>query len=515
MKALRKTLVVLLVLLMVFGTLAFSGCSLRINKTAEDPSTQTTTAPPTDKPGNQLAVVETEVPVPATTAPATDTPVATYPPESTDGEKIIITKHPSDELYCTDGQELVKFTSHARYYSEVSWEFRTSVDGTPFSIEDAERLYGVIAISNGEEVGIWNVTSALNGWQVRAKFVNYGTGEVAYSNWATIGVQGSAPVVVETPQPESIPAIVITKHPYDELSLTDGSETSFIARADNANQISWEFRIGDGGDVFSAEDAVAYYGLIIDGFNSEKIIIHNVSWNIDDWQIRAIFINYASGEVVRSNWAKINLVEAVVAAQPGADVPIPQTSLYVLSNGVLIWGNPNCTGAAISYREAGEIVTVDAENGYCYRLASGGYISKSDVTTDRSEIFTWFVNKYGTIEIVDRGNQHVYCYSGGNLLGDTDCVTGDAYSSPTPIGLYFMWYYRDHFNMQDNPLWYTTYASFFNNGIAIHGADNWRSEYGGTIYQGNGSHGCVNTPEWFAELVYTNSTIGTPVLVIP
>ena len=92
MKALRKTLVVLLVLLMVFGTLAFSGCSLRINKTNEDPGTQTTTAPPTDKPGNQLAVVETEVPVPATTAPATDTPVATYPPESTDGEKIIITK---------------------------------------------------------------------------------------------------------------------------------------------------------------------------------------------------------------------------------------------------------------------------------------------------------------------------------------------------------------------------------------------------------------------------------------
>ena len=94
-------------------------------------------------------------------------------------------------------------------------------------------------------------------------------------------------------------------------------------------------------------------------------------------------------------------------------------------------------------------------------------------------------------------------------------MTGDAYTSPTPIGLYSVWSKRADFNMLDDPTYYTTYATFFNNGIAIHDADHWRSEYGGTIYQGGGSHGCVNTPAWFAELVYFNSTNGTPVLVIP
>lgn len=122
-----------------------------------------------------------------------------------------------------------------------------------------------------------------------------------------------------------------------------------------------------------------------------------------------------------------------------------------------------------------------------------------------------YAAQYGTIMVVDITNQHAYCCVGGEVIADTDCVTGDLYNSPTPTGLYSVWYKRSDFYMMDT--YYSAYATFFNGGIAIHDADAWRSEYGGTIYQGSGSHGCVNTPRWFAELVYYNADYGTPVYV--
>lgn len=122
-----------------------------------------------------------------------------------------------------------------------------------------------------------------------------------------------------------------------------------------------------------------------------------------------------------------------------------------------------------------------------------------------------YAEAYGTIMVVDLTNQHAYCCVGGVVIADTDCVSGDLYTSPTPTGLYSVWYKRYDFYMMD--IYYSAYATFFNGGIAIHDADAWRSEYGGTIYQWSGSHGCINTPRWFAEIVYNNTEIGTPVYV--
>jgi lipoprotein-anchoring transpeptidase ErfK/SrfK len=122
-----------------------------------------------------------------------------------------------------------------------------------------------------------------------------------------------------------------------------------------------------------------------------------------------------------------------------------------------------------------------------------------------------YADEYGTIMIVDLENQHAYACVDGVVIADTDCVTGDQYTSPTPTGLYTVWCKRSDFYMMD--VYYSAYATFFNGGIAIHDADAWRSEYGGSIYMGSGSHGCVNTPRLFAEIVYNNSDYGTPVYV--
>lgn len=145
-------------------------------------------------------------------------------------------------------------------------------------------------------------------------------------------------------------------------------------------------------------------------------------------------------------------------------------------------------------------------------------IPEETVSYEESEATFWvpdtvaeYAAQYDTIMVVDITNQHAYCCVDGDVIADTDCVTGDLYNSPTPTGLYSVWYKRSDFYMMD--IYYSAYATFFNGGIAIHDADTWRSEYGGTIYQGSGSHGCVNTPRWFAELVYYNTDYGTPVYV--
>jgi lipoprotein-anchoring transpeptidase ErfK/SrfK len=49
-------------------------------------------------------------------------------------------------------------------------------------------------------------------------------------------------------------------------------------------------------------------------------------------------------------------------------------------------------------------------------------------------------------------------------------------------------------------------------GIGIHDAT-WRSSFGGSIYQGNGSHGCVNTPYSVMQSLYEMVEAGTPVVV--
>lgn len=117
----------------------------------------------------------------------------------------------------------------------------------------------------------------------------------------------------------------------------------------------------------------------------------------------------------------------------------------------------------------------------------------------------------GSIIVVDLDDQHVYFYLDGEMINDSDCVSGDLYDSPTPTGIYNVWYKESDYYMKGS--YYTSYATFFNGNIAIHDADAWRDEYGGSIYEGDGSHGCINVPGWFAEIVYKNSWIGLPVYV--
>lgn len=115
----------------------------------------------------------------------------------------------------------------------------------------------------------------------------------------------------------------------------------------------------------------------------------------------------------------------------------------------------------------------------------------------------------------DLGQQHVYVYVDGNLVLDSDCVTGSVASGhTTPEGLYAIMYKKSPAVLVGED--YETPVSFwmpFNAayGIGLHDAT-WRGSFGGTIYKNSGSHGCVNLPYSAAQQLFSIVYAGMPVI---
>lgn len=124
---------------------------------------------------------------------------------------------------------------------------------------------------------------------------------------------------------------------------------------------------------------------------------------------------------------------------------------------------------------------------------------------------------------VDLTKQHMYYVKNGSVVLQSDCVTGKDTDPDrrTPAGTYYLYFkQRDRvLRGTRNPdgTWpYETPVSYwmaFNQGIGLHDASSWRSQFGGNIYINNGSHGCVNLPTNIAAQLYNSITVNTPVVV--
>lgn len=141
---------------------------------------------------------------------------------------------------------------------------------------------------------------------------------------------------------------------------------------------------------------------------------------------------------------------------------------------------------------------------------------------ERKPIFSQEARAEGENDIGDTyidvsiDDQHVWLVHGDKTVMESDCVTGDASSGrDTPKGTFFIEYKATDYTMKK----YNTHVDYwmpFNTteGVGLHDAD-WRGSFGGSIYRGNGSHGCVNLPPSFAKKLYKNKyvTVGLPVIV--
>lgn len=116
---------------------------------------------------------------------------------------------------------------------------------------------------------------------------------------------------------------------------------------------------------------------------------------------------------------------------------------------------------------------------------------------------------------IDYTNQRMWYYKNGELIVDTSVVTGCvANGTESPEGLFCLVDKSEDEILKGEG--YETPVEYwmpFYGGVGIHDADSWRgSSYGGTIYQTNGSHGCINTPTANAAAIYANIEIGTPIV---
>lgn len=115
---------------------------------------------------------------------------------------------------------------------------------------------------------------------------------------------------------------------------------------------------------------------------------------------------------------------------------------------------------------------------------------------------------------IDMGEQMMYYYADGVQQLETPVVTGNtSRKMGTPSGVNYV-----YLKQTDRILRGANYASHVDfwmpvkGNIGIHDAS-WRSNYGGTIYQTNGSHGCINTPRAVMEQLYNMVEVGTPVVM--
>ncbi len=171
----------------------------------------------------------------------------------------------------------------------------------------------------------------------------------------------------------------------------------------------------------------------------------------------------------------------------------------------------------------GEIIVSGSKDGKLFDPAKEYTKLVESLAGDGSDISIDVPNKSFVIDgtelgdeyiLVDMGNQHLSYFKNGKLNIEYDVVTGNTkLGRGTPVGLFHVYNKRYHTILRGVD--YASYVNYWlgvNKGIGIHDAT-WRSKFGGEIYKGAGSHGCINSPLELMEKLYNTVEVGVPVLL--
>ena len=126
----------------------------------------------------------------------------------------------------------------------------------------------------------------------------------------------------------------------------------------------------------------------------------------------------------------------------------------------------------------------------------------------------------GTYVYVDIERQHLSYFVDDVVVLDCPVVTGNIYGGhSTPRGTFALQYKARNMKLRGRENNGDEYESFVNYWMPFIGSEygmhdaTWRSNFGGSIYMGGGSHGCVNMPYKSAAELYEMIEPGTPVLI--
>lgn len=144
---------------------------------------------------------------------------------------------------------------------------------------------------------------------------------------------------------------------------------------------------------------------------------------------------------------------------------------------------------------------------------------KNGETISKQPVYSYTAATEGQMDIgnsyveIDLGKQHLYLYVDGELIVESDFVSGNASRGwNTPAGVFGLTYKTKNAVLRGAD--YETPVSYwmpFNGNIGMHDAT-WRGSFGGEIYKTNGSHGCINLPYENAKIIYEYVYTGFPVV---
>ena len=175
---------------------------------------------------------------------------------------------------------------------------------------------------------------------------------------------------------------------------------------------------------------------------------------------------------------------------------------------------------------SGETVTVPAGGNYGWRMnqdetleALTGYLEAGEDHTGEVVYYQRAAQysdpDYGSTYVeVSISEQHFWYYQDGTVVLESDLVSGDSTKGyDTPKGAFQLAYKaRDQVLEGEGYSSPVDYWMPFVDGVGFHDAS-WRDSFGGNIYQGDGSHGCLNLPSSVAAQLYELIEAGTAILV--
>ena len=180
------------------------------------------------------------------------------------------------------------------------------------------------------------------------------------------------------------------------------------------------------------------------------------------------------------------------------------------------------------HTSTGTDVTIEG-NEYGYRIDQDGEYAqlvedlKSGTAVTRDPVYSKTgYQRNGTDDLagsyieVSLDAQHLWLYKDGNLVTETDIVSGKPVKGrETYRGAWTIAYKASPFNLTSAEYGYDVKVNYwmpFVYGQGLHDAS-WQSSFGGNRYKTNGSHGCINLPKDQAALIYETIDAGYPIVI--
>lgn len=274
------------------------------------------------------------------------------------------------------------------------------------------------------------------------------------------------------------------------------------------------------------EESSCYYDAELTAEEKEQLALYEKLQNFLDFEIiyqmgkdQVVFDKKALGNMLKTDGGRMDFVFDETGSFMWDEVKVTQ-AVETIADNFDTYGKEHTFQAT-----SGKVITLD-KGTYGNTLDQEveiEYLTQalenrvSEVHEPAYERKAWCQDKNDigdTYIEVDMGNQKLYFYKDGKVIADTDIVTGDMRRRrSTPEGVYYI-YLKQKNRILRGP-GYASHVNFWmpvKGGVGIHDAK-WRDEFGGEIYETDGSHGCINVPYDEMVNIYEQAEVGMPVVM--